>query len=88
MTEMGAITPEEAQAAGAQPVALRTPPETPPGSNYFVDMVAGDVRRLLGPAAGDVTLRTMLNLELQRLAKGVVERRLEAEGGKKNVTHR
>jgi len=42
-----AITAAEAETARAQPVKLRTPPETPPGSNYFVDMVAGDVRRLL-----------------------------------------
>ena len=86
MVETSAITPAEAETAQAQPVNLRTPPETPPGSNYFVDMVAGDVRRLLGSTSGDLTLRTTLNLELQRLAEGVIERRLEAEGSKKNVS--
>ena len=86
MVETKAITPAEAETARAQPVKLRTPPETPPGSNYFVDMVAGDVRRLLGSSSGDLTLRTTLNLELQRLAEGVIERRLEAEGSKKNVS--
>ncbi len=86
MVETKAITGAEAEAARAQPVKLRTPPETPPGSNYFVDMVAGDVRRLLGSSSGDLTLRTTLNLELQRLAEGVIERRLEAEGSKKNVS--
>jgi penicillin-binding protein 1A len=86
MVETSAITAAEAEAARAQPVKLRTPPETPPGSNYFVDMVAGDVRRLLGSSSGDLTLRTTLNLELQRLAEGVIERRLEAEGPKKNVS--
>src|SRR5258707_7354229 len=49
-------------------------------------MVAGDVRRLLGSSSGDLTLRTTLNLELQRLAEGVIARRLEAEGAKKNVS--
>src|SRR5258707_5954881 len=49
-------------------------------------MVAGDVRRLLGSASGDLTLRTTLNLELQRLAEGVIARRLEAEGARKNVS--
>ncbi len=44
------------------------------------DMVAGDVRRLLGSSSGDLTLRTTLNLELQRLADGVIERRFESEG--------
>src|SRR5829696_7897232 len=85
MADTGAITPRQADQARAQPVNLRTPPETPPGANYFVDMVANDVRRLLGPSPGDLTLRTTINLELQRLAEGVVERRLEAEGRKKNV---
>ena len=86
MVETKAITTAEAEAARAQSVKLRTPPETPPGSNYFVDMVAGDVRRLLGSSSGDLTLRTTLNMELQRLAEGVIERRLEAEGAKKNVS--
>jgi 1A family penicillin-binding protein len=86
MVETKALTPAEAEAARAQPVNLRTPPETPPGTNYFVDMVAADVRRLLGSSSGDLALRTTLNLELQRLAEGVIERRLEAEGPKKNVS--
>jgi penicillin-binding protein 1A len=86
MVETQAITSAEAEAARAQPVKLRTPPETPPGSNYFVDMVTGDVRRLLGSSSGDLTLRTTLNMELQRLAEGVIGRRLEAEGPKKNVS--
>jgi penicillin-binding protein 1A len=86
MVETAAITTAEAEAARRQPVNLRTPPETPPGSNYFIDMVAGDVRRLLGSSSGDLTLRTTLNLELQRLAEGVIERRLESEGLKKNVS--
>src|SRR6202158_2579201 len=86
MVETKAITAAEAETARAQPVKLRTPPETPPGSNYFVDMVAGDVRRLLGSSSGDLTLRTTMNMELQRLAEGVIERRLEAEGSKKNVS--
>jgi penicillin-binding protein 1A len=86
MVDTKAITAAEAETARAQPVKLRTPPETPPGSNYFVDMVAGDVRRLLGSSSGDLTLRTTMNMELQRLAEGVIERRLEAEGPKKNVS--
>ena len=86
MVDTNAITAAEAETARAQAVNLRTPPETPPGSNYFVDMVGGDLRRLLGSPSGDLTLRTTLNLELQRLAEGVVERRLESEGPKKNVS--
>ncbi|WP_262271873.1 PBP1A family penicillin-binding protein [Microvirga yunnanensis] len=86
MVESGAITAEQAEAARSEPVNLRVPPETPPGTNYFVDTAAADVRRLLGGASGDMTLRSTLDLELQRLAEGIIERRLDAEGQKKNVS--
>jgi 1A family penicillin-binding protein len=86
MVETGAITADQAEAARGEPVNLRTPPETPPGTNYFVDVASADVRRLLGGASGDLTLRTTLDLELQRLAEGIIERRLEAEGRQKNVS--
>jgi penicillin-binding protein 1A len=86
MVDTKAISAAEAETARAQKVNLRTPPETPPGANYFVDMVAGDLRRILGSSSGDLTLRTTLNLELQRLAEGVIERRLEQEGAKKKVS--
>jgi 1A family penicillin-binding protein len=86
MVDFGAITAQQADAARAEPVNLRVPPETPPGTNYFVDMVAADTRRLLGSAAGDMTLRTTLDLELQQLAEGVIERRLEGDGPRRNVT--
>jgi 1A family penicillin-binding protein len=86
MVDTNAISAAEAETARAQKVNLRTPPETPPGSNYFVDMVAGDLRRILGSSSGDLTLRTTLNLELQRLAEGVIERRLEQEGAKKKIS--
>ncbi len=86
MVDVKAISAAEAETARTQKVNLRTPPETPPGTNYFVDMVAGDLRRILGSSSGDLTLRTTLNLELQRLAEGVIERRLEQEGAKKKVS--
>ncbi|KAB1070667.1 PBP1A family penicillin-binding protein [Methylobacterium planeticum] len=84
MVETGAITPDAADKARAQTITLRTPPETPPGTNYFLDMVAGDAKRL-SDASGDLTVRTTLNLDLQSLAEGVVARRLDAEGAKKKA---
>ncbi len=84
MVETGAITAPEADAARAKTVTLRTPPETPPGSNYFLDLVAADARKLTD-APGDLTVRSTLNLDLQSLAEGVVARRLDAEGGKKKI---
>lgn len=84
MVETGAITSEQADKARAETVTLRTPPETPPGTNYFLDMVAADAKRL-ADTTGDVTVRTTLNLDLQSLAEGVIARRLDAEGAKKRV---
>lgn len=86
MVESGAIGNEAADAARAQNIVLRTPPETPPGSNYFVDMVSADFRRFLGPLSGDVRLQTTLDLELQNLAQGVIERWLDADGAKRKFS--
>ncbi|TXN20249.1 PBP1A family penicillin-binding protein [Methylobacterium sp. WL9] len=84
MVETGAITRPQADKARADKLTLRTPPETPPGANYFIDMVAGDAKRLAGEA-GDVTLRTTLNIDLQSLAQATLARKLDAEGDKKKV---
>ncbi|KQO92204.1 penicillin-binding protein [Methylobacterium sp. Leaf90] len=84
MVETGAISQPEADKARAEKLTLHTPPETPPGTNYFLDAVSGDVKRLT-EAAGDVTVRSTLNLDLQSLAEGVLARRLDSEGGKKKV---
>lgn len=86
MAASGFITAEMAEETKSQQVNLRIPPETPPGSNYFVDMVTNDFRRVLGPLAGDVRLQTTLDLELQNLAQGVIERRLDTEGAKRKVS--
>ncbi|RZK77797.1 MAG: penicillin-binding protein, partial [Methylobacterium sp.] len=85
MVETGAITAAEADKARAQTITLRTPPETPPGTNYFLDMVSAESKKL-ADAPGDVTVRTTLNLDLQSLAEGVIARRLDAEGAKKKAS--
>ncbi|WP_232630514.1 PBP1A family penicillin-binding protein [Methylobacterium sp. Leaf118] len=84
MVETGAIAPAEADKARAEKVTLHSPPETPPGTNYFLDALQADVRRLTSEP-GDVTVRATLNLDLQSLAEGVLARRLDAEGTKKKV---
>jgi penicillin-binding protein 1A len=84
MVETGAITQGEADAARKQSVTLKSPPEAPPGTNYFLDMIAGDVKRLAG-TDGDMTVRSTLNLDLQSLAEGVVARRLDKDGVKRKV---
>ena len=85
MVETGAISQAEADKARAEKLALHTPPETPPGTNYFLDAVQGEVKRLT-QEPGDVTVRSTLNLDLQSLAEGVLARRLDAEGAKKKVS--
>jgi penicillin-binding protein 1A len=86
MVETGAISREQAEAARRQPVSLRVPPDNPPGTNYFVDVLGGDVKRLVGSAAStDLTVRSTLDLDLQGIAEGVIARRLKAEGRTKKV---
>ncbi len=85
MVETGAISQQQADDARGQPAALRVPPENPPGTNYFVDTLNGDVKRLIGSVSADLTLRTTLDLDLQSIAESVVARRLKAEGRAKKV---
>lgn len=84
MVETGAITPKEADAARRQSVTLKTPPEAPPGTNYFLDMIAPDLRRLTG-SDGDITVRSTLNLDLQSLAEAAVAKRLDKDGARRKV---
>src|SRR5262245_11719563 len=86
MVETGAVSREQAETARQQPVSLRVPPDNPPGTNYFVDVLGGDVKRLVDSAAStDLTVRSTLDLDLQGIAEGVIARRLKAEGRAKKV---
>src|SRR6266436_3192718 len=69
MVVTGAISRQQADAARQQPATLRVPPENPPGTNYFVDVLNGDVKRLIGPASPDLTLRSTLDLNLQSIGE-------------------
>ena len=84
MVETGAITSKEADAARHQSVTLKTPPEAPPGTNYFLDMIAPDLKRLAG-SDGDITVRSTLNLDLQSLAEAAVAKRLDKDGARRKV---
>src|SRR5262245_19880395 len=85
MVETGAISRQEADAARQQPAALRVPPDNPPGTNYYVDVLNGDVKRLMGSVSADLTLRSTLDLNLQSIAESVIAHRLKAEGRAKKV---
>ena len=85
MVETGAISREQAQAARQQPATLRVPPDNPPGTNYFVDMLGSDVKQLIGAPSKDLTLRSTLDLNLQSIAESIIARRLKAEDRAKRV---
>ncbi len=84
MVETGAITQKQADDARRTSVTLKTPSEAPPGTNYFLDMIAPDLRRLAG-TDGDITVRSTLNLDLQSLAEAVVAKRLDKDGARRKV---
>lgn len=86
MLETGAATPEEIEAARKNPASIWTPPEAPPGTGYFVDMVEAEARRISKDGAVDVVAETTLDLRLQAAAERIVMRFLEEEGAAKNVS--
>ena len=85
MVQGGAISQQQADAARQKPAILRVPPQAPPGSNYFIDAMANEVKSLVGANVGDLTVRSTLNRELQRLAENVIAKKLVSSGTPKNV---
>ncbi len=85
MVANGAISQQQANAARQKPAVLHVPPQTPPGSNYFIDTAAAEVKALIGPNTDDLTIRTTLNPELQKVAEGVIAKRLALTGKAKNA---
>jgi penicillin-binding protein 1A len=85
MVETGAVTQQQAAAARQQPTKLWIPPEAPPGTNYLVDTLTAETRRLVGAAVGDLRVATTLDLKLQALAETVINKRLAAEGARRKV---
>ena len=83
MVETGAIT--RSGRRGARPDGHAAHAARDAARHQLLPRHGGGGRPAASPSPGDLTLRTTLNLELQRLAEGVIERRLEAEGGKKKV---
>lgn len=86
MVNIGAITQGRADAARAQRAVLHTPVESPPGDNYFLDTAAAEAKSQIGPSTEDLTIRTTLNPELQRIAENVIAKRLATVGRAKNVS--
>ena len=85
MVTNGAITQQQADDARQQPAVLRAPPEALPGSSYFLDTAANEAKSRIGPSTEDLTIRTTLDPELQRIAETVIAKRLAAAEKAKNV---
>ena len=75
MVQAGAILQQQADVARQKPAVLHVPPQALPGSNYFIDTVASEVKSLVGTNVGDLTVRTTLNRELQQIAESVIAKR-------------
>ena len=86
MVETGAAKAEEAEAARRNPASVWEPPQTPPGTGYYLDMVEAEARRATGASGADVTVAGTLDLRLQAAAERAVGRILAEEGRAKNVT--
>jgi 1A family penicillin-binding protein len=83
MLDTGVITRRQ---ANAQPAVLSRRAESPPGDNYFLDTAAAEAKSRVGPSTQDLTVRTTLNPELQRIAESVIAKRLTIRGRANNVS--
>jgi penicillin-binding protein 1A len=72
MVETKAITPEEAQAARAQPATIADTAEVA-ARNYYFDTAAEEVKRLLPDTPGDLTVLTTFSPKMQEAARQAVE---------------
>ena len=81
MADTGAITAQEAEAAGAQIAftAVRTPQ-----AGWFADWVAGEAQAALPPDA-DATVRTTIDLRLQVAAEARLAALLDSQGVRAGV---
>jgi penicillin-binding protein 1A len=85
MVEAGFISQAQAADARAHPARLFVPPETEPGSNYFVDATESEAKRLLGSPMTDLAVRSTLDPVLQNAAERAVAHWLAGEGRAKHV---
>jgi penicillin-binding protein 1A len=85
MVKNGAISPQQASDAQQHPAVLRIPPDAPPGSNYFINTTAAEVKALIGPSSEDVTIRSTLDPQLQQIAERAIAARLGSVGKAENV---
>jgi len=83
MVEAGFVTVAEAAAAEKQGAGLAV--ASRPGSRYFADWVADQIREFAGTADRDLTIRTTLDPRLQTAAEATVAEILARHGAKDAV---
>ena len=86
MVEAGYITTADAAAAEKQGPSLAATPGNRPGSRYFADWVAEQVRDFAGTADRDLTIRTTLDPRMQALAETAIGDALAKNGAKLDVS--
>src|SRR5271170_7270270 len=84
MVEAGVITASDAAAAEKEGAALATVGR--PGSRYFADWVADQIRDFAGTADRDLTVRTTLDPSLQEVAEAAIYDILVRYGAKDAVS--
>jgi penicillin-binding protein 1A len=84
MVEAGFITAADAAAAEQQGAGLAV--ASRPGSRYFADWVADQIREFAGTADRDLTIRTTLDPRLQGAAEAGVAEILARQGAKDAVS--
>ena len=84
MVEAGLITAAEAGAARRQGAALAAAGR--PGSRYFADWVADQIRDFAGTADRDLVVRTTLDPRLQAAAEAAIGDTLARNGGRDKVS--
>jgi len=80
------ITPEQAQAAQAEPARLAAGREPARGARYFADYLLDELNDLLGRSTDDLVVQTTLDLGQQQAAEKSVTEVLDREGQKSEAS--
>ncbi len=86
LVEAGYMKPEEAAAAGRQPLRVANAAQAGRGARYFTDWLADAVPGFVGYVDRDLIVVTTLDAKLQRFAEAEIVRALQRDGAKANAS--
>ncbi|WP_084398091.1 transglycosylase domain-containing protein [Henriciella aquimarina] len=86
MVESGFITPQQAEAAEAEDIALTEPPERDPQFGYALDVATDRIDEILPTLPGDLIVQLTIDAELQASVDDAFSKRMEEEGAKQKAT--